>query len=102
MDVLYLEIELKSSIFQLPYQPHNSSADCARELFKPSNDTANFRVCNGKKLYGCGFCFLVNDVVSKVGFIAILALVTWTMTQLLDGSILLKFSLETKLGSESF
>ena len=33
-NISYLEIELKSSIFQLSYQPQSSSADCDREQFK--------------------------------------------------------------------
>ena len=32
MNILYLEIGLESSIFQLSYQPHSSSADCARAV----------------------------------------------------------------------
>jgi len=36
----------KTSSFQLPYQQHSSSADYARELFKPLKDLANRLVCN--------------------------------------------------------
>jgi len=44
----------------------------------------------------------VSDVISEVVFGAILAHVTWPRAQLLGQSILLKFSLETRLESESF
>jgi len=37
----YFEIGLKNSSFRLPYQHHSSSADCTRELFKPSKDSAS-------------------------------------------------------------
>jgi len=36
------EFQLKASSFQLPYQPHSSSADYPRELFKSSNGPAVF------------------------------------------------------------
>jgi len=55
----------KTSSFQLPYQLHSSSADCAKELFKPSKDSANL-VCTRKKFFG--FVFFVSDGVSEVGF----------------------------------
>jgi len=32
----------KTSSFWLPYQPHSSSANCARDLFKSSNGSAVF------------------------------------------------------------
>jgi len=32
----------KTRSFQLPYQRHSSSTDCARELFKSSNGSAVF------------------------------------------------------------
>jgi len=68
MNVLYLEIREKPGIFQLPYQPHSSSVDYGRELFKPSKNLASLRVCNEKKFFGFGFRFFVSDVMSKVGF----------------------------------
>jgi len=34
---------------------HNPAADYARELFKPSKDSASFRVCNEKKIIGFEF-----------------------------------------------
>jgi len=38
--ISHLEIGLKSSIFRLYYYLHSSSADCVRDLFKPSKDSA--------------------------------------------------------------
>jgi len=58
--------EKKTGIFRLTYQPHSSSADCAKELFKPSKDSASLRVCNEKTILG--ICFFVSNVISKVGF----------------------------------
>ena len=57
----------KTSSCQLPYQHHNSSADCARELFKDSNGSPTLLVCTRKKLFGWG-CFFVNDVISELVF----------------------------------
>jgi len=67
MNISYLEIRLKSSIFRLSYLLHNS-ADCVRELFKPSKDLGSLRVCNEKILGGVWASFFVSDVISKVGF----------------------------------
>jgi len=38
----------KTRVFRLTFQLHSSSADCARELFKPSKDSASLWVCNEK------------------------------------------------------
>jgi len=54
-NILYLEIGEKPGIFWLTSQPHSSSADCARELYKPSKDLACLRVCNEKIISGFGF-----------------------------------------------
>ena len=40
----------KTSSFQLPYSI-SPSADCARELFKPSKDSASLLVCTRKKFF---------------------------------------------------
>jgi len=48
-NISYLEIGLKSSIFQSSYQQHSSSADYAEELFKPSKDLASLWVSNETK-----------------------------------------------------
>jgi len=69
MNILYLEIGLKSSIFQLSCQPSSSSVDCGRELFKPSKDSASLQVCNENNFFGFGFLFFfVSDIISEVDF----------------------------------
>ena len=44
----------KTSSFRLPNQRHSSSADCARELFKPSKDLASLLVCTQKNFFWLG------------------------------------------------
>ena len=79
---------------------HNSSsASFTRELFKPSQDSASLQVCNLKIFGFLVFCEWRHKWGS---FLAILAHVTWPRGQPLEGSILLKFSLETRLESEFF
>jgi len=54
-----LEIGEKPGIFQSTYQPHSFSANCGRELFKPSKDLVRLRVCSEKKIvldiFGCWY-----------------------------------------------
>ena len=76
-----------------PKIKHSSSVDCGIELFKPPEDLGSLQVCNERKFVG--FVFFVSDVISKVGF----WLLYLTCAQLLDGSISLKFSMETRLES---
>jgi len=52
-----LEIREKPGVFRFSYQLHSSLADCAKELFKPSKDSASLQVCNEKKIFGFGFHF---------------------------------------------
>jgi len=52
-----LGIGEKLGIFWLTYQQHSSSADCARELFKPSKGLASLQICNEKNFFGLGFHF---------------------------------------------
>ena len=59
MNILYLEIGLKSSIFLLFYQLHSSVADCARELFK--------RLFAMKKILGVSGFFVI-DITSEVDY----------------------------------
>jgi len=65
-DIFVSRFRPKASSFWLSYQHHSPSADCARELFKGSNESANLLVCTWKKcLVGvCGF--FVSDVKSEV------------------------------------
>jgi len=55
-----------SRYFRASLQLHNTPVDCARELFKPSKDSASLLVCNEKKL-SFGFSYFVGDVISGVG-----------------------------------
>ena len=52
--------------FWLLHQQHSSSSECARELFKPSKDSASLWVCSENHFFGFGF--FVGDVISEVGF----------------------------------
>jgi len=49
-----------------------------------------------------GFVFFVGDVISEAGFWPIFDHVTWPRAQPLNGSISLKFPLETMLESKPF
>ena len=92
----------KNSSFRLPYQPPSSSANCARELFNGSNGSASLVDCTRKKIFclgGAGFCEWRHKWSS---FRVILAHVAWPRAQPLRQSVSLKFSLETRLESESF
>jgi len=53
-DILIPRNQPKTSSCQLPYQRHSSSADCARELFKPLKDLVNLLVCTRKKIFSLG------------------------------------------------
>jgi len=46
----------KLPILAKSLQLHNSAVDCAREMFKPSEDTVSLVVCNEKKVKVLGFC----------------------------------------------
>jgi len=85
-----LEIREKPGVFRFSYQLHSSLADCAKELFKPSKDSASLQVCNEKKFLALGFIFFGSDVVSE-RFLAIFGGWYLTWAQPLDGSISLKF-----------
>jgi len=59
----------KTSSCQLPYQRHSSSADCTRELFKPSDGSGQFSSLYLKKNILVGVCeSFVSDVISEVVF----------------------------------
>jgi len=91
----------KNSSFRLLYQRHSSSVDCARELFNGSNGSASLVDCTRKKVFAWGvqdFCEWHHKWSS---FRVILAHVAWPRTQPLGHSVSLKFSLETRLESES-
>jgi len=93
---------LKNSSFWLPYQRPSSSADCARELFKGSNGSASLVDCTWKKFFGWGLRIFYEWRHKWSSFRVILAHVAWRRAQPLGQSVSLKFSLETRLESESF
>jgi len=86
----------------MPLHENNSATDYAKELFKPWKDSASLQVCNAKNV----FLVLVSDFFwwhHKWSTFRLLWLTSsgpWP--KLLDGSISLKFLLETRLKFESF
>ena len=54
----------KWSCLHVNLQVNSSSTDCARELFKPSKDSASLRVCSEKFLLILHFRFFVSGIIS--------------------------------------
>jgi len=100
-DIYVPRFRPKISSFQLPYQRPSSSADCARELFNGSNGSAGLLVCTQKNFFGWGLRNFCKWFHKWSSFVVILAHVAWHRPQLLGQSVSLKFSLETRLESES-
>jgi len=100
-DIFVLWFQPKTSNCQLPYQRPSCSADCARELFKGSNGSDSLLDCTRKKCFGWGLRIFCEWRHKWSSFWAILAHVAWPRVQPLGQSISLKFSLETRLESES-
>jgi len=98
----YFDFGLKNSSFRLPYQRRSFSVDCARELFKGSNGSASLLDCSRKKCFGWGVRIFCDWRHKWSSFGVILAHVARPRAQPLGQSVSLKFSLETKLESESF
>jgi len=98
----YLDFGLKNSSLGLAYQLPSSSTDCARELFKSSNRSASLVDCTRKKIFWLGVRIFCDWRHKWSSFRVILAHVTWPRAQPLGQSFSLKFSLETRLESESF
>ena len=98
-DIFILRFRSKTSSCQLPYQRPSSSADCARELFKGSNGLASLLDCIRKKIFWVGVADFCEWRQKWSSFWAILAHVAWPRAQPLGQSLLLKFSLETRLES---
>jgi len=92
MNTACLENGLKSGIFWLTWQPHSTSADCAKELFKPLKDSASLQ---WKQIFGFEFPAFCEWRHKWGSFLAILAHVVSSRALSLDRSILLKFSLDT-------
>jgi len=89
-------LRLKSSSLHVFLHGNNSAVDCARELFKPSKDSASLHIWNEKKIVSG---FFESDVTS--GFVldlfGPLHLPNPKQLQRLDVSILLKFVWKTGL-----
>jgi len=98
----YFSFGLKNSSFPLPYQRPSSSADCTRELFKGSNGSESLVDCTRKKFFGWGLWIFCDWRHEWSSFGVILAHVAWPRAQPLGQRVSLKFSLETRLQSESF
>jgi len=101
-DIFVPRFRPKTSSFQLPYQRHSSSANCARELFKGSNRSASLLVCTRKKIFCWGLQIFCEWRHKWSSFGAILAHFAWPRAQPLGQSVSLKFLLEIRLESESF
>ena len=92
----------KNSSFWLPYQRLSSSANCAGELFNGSNGSASLVDYTRKKIFAWGVRVFCERRHKWSSFRVILAHDVWPKAQPLGQSVLLKFSLETRLESESF
>jgi len=101
-DIFVLRFWPKTSSCQLPYKCPSSSADCARELFKGSNRSDSLLDCTRKKIFWVGLRIFCEWRCKWSSFWAILSHVAWPRAQLLGQSVSVKFSLETRLESESF
>jgi len=101
-DNSHFDFALKNSSFRLPYQRPSSSADCAKELFKGSNGSASLVDCTRKKNFAWGVRVFCEWRHKWSSFGVVLAHVAWPRAQRLSQSVSLKFSLETRLETESF
>jgi len=100
-DIFVLWFRPKTSSCQLPYQRPSSSTNCARELFNGSNGSASLVDYTRKKIF-CWWVRIFCEWRRKwSSFRVILAHVARPRAQLLGQSVSLKFSLETRLESES-
>jgi len=63
----FVRLRLKSSSLHMFLRGNISADDYARELFKPSKDSASLHICNEKTFFVLGFGFFVSDVIS--GFV---------------------------------
>jgi len=99
-----LEFQSSTAVCTCLMQLHNSVADCARELFKPSKDLVgkSLSLQWRKKFFDFGFWIFSEWRHEWSSFGVILAHVAWPRAQPLGQSVSLKFSLETRLESESF
>ena len=98
----YFNFGLKNSSFWLPCKRPSSSADCTRELFKGLSGSASPVDCTRKKFFWLWVRTFCEWRHKWSSFGVILTHVTWPRAQPLGQSVSLKFSLETRLESESF
>ena len=88
----------KNSSFRLPYQRPSSSADCARELFSGSNESASLVDYTWKKIFCLGVQFFCEWRHKWRSFSPPWPTSPGPECQPLGGSISLKFLLETTVG----
>jgi len=88
----------KNSSFRLPYQRPSSFADCARELFKDSNESASLVDCTWKNFFGWGVRVFCEWCHKWSSFGAILAHVATPRAQPLKGPKVFRWSFYWRLG----
>ena len=103
--VRYIRISIsaeKNSSFWLPYQRPSSSDDCPRELLNASKESASLVDYTRNKIFWLRVRIFCDWRHNWSSFRVILAHVARPGAQLLGQSVSLKFSLESRLESESF
>ena len=93
---------LNQASFHVPSELHNSFTDYARELFKPLKDLTSLRVRNEKNSFWFGFWIFCEWCHKWSTFRPFWPTSSGPGPKPLNGSISLKFLLETRLKSESF
>ena len=81
---------------------HNSGAESGRKLFKSSKDSASFLVCTQKNFFACGVWIFCERCHKWRAFRSPWPTSAGPEPKPLDGSISLKFLLETRQQSEFF
>jgi len=66
--LLHACFKAKTSSFHVPLHGNISGAKSAKEIFKPSKDSASLRVSNEKKILVLGVRFFVSKVISGCVF----------------------------------
>ena len=95
-------VHVKTSCSHMALRRHNPGTKCIRELFKCSKDSASLVVCNEKNYVGFGFPIFCEWRHKWSSFRPLWPTSPGPEPKPLDGSILLKFLLGTRLKSESF
>ena len=91
-----------SSCLHVSLHGYNYGAECARELFKPSKDSASLWVCNEIHFFGYGFQIFCEWHHKWSSFRPFWPTSSDPMPKPLDGNISLMFLSETRLKSKSF